>query len=152
VADRGVVYIVWGEKIQPILQRSIASVNRLHPELPIHVETIAPDSTLLDKARMHRLTPFEETVFLDSDTVVLGRLDYGFDMAGRPRPADQGLQAGAVGDLNRFLISPPDQVGYHHLHHLVPQGAHLGLGHPQRVGGAGLRHGIRVPSWPIEIR
>ena len=83
MADRGVVYIVWGEKIQPILQRSIASVNRLHPELPIHVETIAPDSTLLDKARMHRLTPFEETVFLDSDTVVLGRLDYGFDMAAR---------------------------------------------------------------------
>ena len=30
---------------------------------------------------MHRLTPFEETLFLDSDTVVLDRLDFGFEMA-----------------------------------------------------------------------
>jgi hypothetical protein len=32
---------------------------------------------------MFHLTPFETTVFLDADTVVLGRLEYGFEMAER---------------------------------------------------------------------
>ena len=81
VADRGIVYIVWGEKVLPILDRSRISVANIHPELPVHVEVLPPDSTLLDKSRMHRLTPFEETLFLDSDTVVMDRLDFGFDMA-----------------------------------------------------------------------
>jgi hypothetical protein len=30
---------------------------------------------------MLEVTPFEETLFLDNDTVVLGRLDYGFQKA-----------------------------------------------------------------------
>ena len=81
VADRGIVYIVWGDQVQPALTRSRLSVEKIHPELPVHVEILRPESSLLDKSRMHRLTPFEETLFLDSDTVVLDRLDFGFEMA-----------------------------------------------------------------------
>jgi hypothetical protein len=81
--DRGVIYIVWGDAILPTLNRSRKSLGEHHPELPIHVEFLAPDSTLLDKSRMHRLTPFEETLFLDSDTIVMDRLDFGFEMAAK---------------------------------------------------------------------
>lgn len=83
LADRGVVYMVWGDKVWPSLDRSRQSLQAVHPELPVHVEILPPDSTLLDKSRMHRLTPFDETLFLDSDTVVLDRLDFGFEMAER---------------------------------------------------------------------
>jgi len=33
---------------------------------------------LLEKARMAELSPFDETLFLDADTVVLDDLDFGF--------------------------------------------------------------------------
>ncbi len=79
---RGVLYLKWGP-IDAVLQRSIASVRSIHPELPIHVQQLPDTSTLLDKAEMMNFTPFEETLFLDADTVVLDRLDFGFDMAVR---------------------------------------------------------------------
>lgn len=84
---RGVLYVVWGDSIAPVLQRSIDSVRRWHPELPIHVERLEvgddPIRGLLRKPRMFDLSPFEETVFLDADTVVLGRLDFAFERARR---------------------------------------------------------------------
>lgn len=82
---RGVLYIVWKGDIDPspILERSIASVKKHHPELPIHVEWLPEGSTLLDKAAMADITPFDETLFLDADTVVLGRLDYAFEKAAK---------------------------------------------------------------------
>lgn len=78
---RGVLYLVWGEGVEAVLARSCASVRQIHPELPIHVERLPRGSNLLDKARMSELSPFEETLYLDADTVVLGRLDYAFDRA-----------------------------------------------------------------------
>ncbi len=77
---RGVLYLCWGEK-NTALQRSIRSLLQHHPELPYHVERLPDDSTLLDKVAMFELSPFEETLFLDADTLVLGRLDFGFSMA-----------------------------------------------------------------------
>lgn len=82
-AKRGVVYIVWGKFDQRLLDRSIASLKAHHPELPVHVERLPDGSGLLDKAGMLGLTPFEETLFLDGDTVVLDRLDFGFEKAMR---------------------------------------------------------------------
>jgi len=79
MTGRGILYMHWGEKHRAMLDRSIASVKRFHPEIPIHVETLPDDSTLLDKARMFDLTPFDETLFLDTDTVVLGDLGFAFD-------------------------------------------------------------------------
>jgi len=79
-AKRGILYVKWGPN-NAILERSIESVKRIHPELPIHVHQLPDNSTLLDKAGLFNFSPFEETLFLDVDTVVLDRLDFGFEMA-----------------------------------------------------------------------
>lgn len=83
MSNRGILYVYWGNKYQKYLDRSIESVKRWHPELPIHVETLPEKSTFLDKARMYEMSPFEETLFLDVDTVVLGNLTFGFEKAGK---------------------------------------------------------------------
>lgn len=65
-----------------MLSRSIASLKRTHPNLPFEVVRIPapadPIMGLLEKARMAELSPFDETLFLDADTVVLDDLDFGF--------------------------------------------------------------------------
>ena len=77
---KGALYMVWpgDPRTEAALQRSIASLQAVHPELPYHVEVMPEGTTLLDKARMYDLSPFDETLFIDADTVVLGRLDFGF--------------------------------------------------------------------------
>jgi hypothetical protein len=84
--ERGVMYMVWGhdDKTERALDRSKKSVNTVHPELPIEVIRLDADDSikgLLEKARMFERSPFRETLFLDADTVVLGRLDFGFRKA-----------------------------------------------------------------------
>src|SRR5262245_18278213 len=80
--DRGVLYIVWGDQIEPMLNRSIASVHAHHPGMPIHVARAEPQSAGLQaKAKMGTASPFKTTLYLDADTVVLGNLDYGFERA-----------------------------------------------------------------------
>src|SRR5438067_9971407 len=84
VADqRGVLYVKWGNRLDHALARSVASLKAVHPDLPIHVHELPVASSLLDKANMFDWTPFQETLYLDVDTVVLGRLDYGFERAQR---------------------------------------------------------------------
>jgi hypothetical protein len=110
---RGVLYVVWGDAVQPVLQRSIASVRKHHPELPIHVVTLPSHldahAGLLEKSRMMDMTPFDSTLFLDADTVVLGRLDFGFRQAERHGLACTigecpwaGRYAGLSGDLIEY--------------------------------------------------
>lgn len=86
-SGRGVLYMVWGKEIEATLQRSIASVKAIHPELPVEVIRLDgggdDPKNLLHKARMAERTPFAETLFLDADTVVLDRLDFGFAKAQR---------------------------------------------------------------------
>src|SRR3954470_2489079 len=79
---RGVLYVKWGPN-DAVLERSINSVRAIHPELPIPVHQLMGNPTLLDKAGMFDITPFEETLFLDVDTVILDKLDFGFEMATR---------------------------------------------------------------------
>lgn len=81
-AKRGILYVKWGPE-NSVLQRSANSVRAFHPELPIHVHRLPDSATLLDKAAMMDFSPFDETLFLDIDTIVMGRLDFGFDMANR---------------------------------------------------------------------
>ncbi len=83
MSQRGILYITWGNKSEDVLERSMASAARHHAELPIHVVRLPESATLLEKSKMFEMTPFEETLFLDADTVVLGRLDFGFEKAGR---------------------------------------------------------------------
>lgn len=83
MATRGVLYIVWGNFDAAILARSRESLARVHPDLPVHVAELPAGATLLDKAAMMELTPFDETLFLDADTVVLDDLSFGFEQAVR---------------------------------------------------------------------
>jgi len=79
---RGILYMIWGDdaKHHATLQRSIDSVKQYHPELPIHIEKLK-DGGKINKTRICNITPFDETVFLDNDTVVMGRLDFAFEKA-----------------------------------------------------------------------
>jgi hypothetical protein len=78
---RGVLYMKWGTKIEPIFQRSLKSLRQFHPELQVQVAELSDKATLLDKARMFDISPFEQTLFLDTDTIVMDRLDFGFEKA-----------------------------------------------------------------------
>ena len=82
---RGALYLVWGDAADAPLRRSLASLARFHPELPVEIVRLEPRSSqpLFAKAALGELSPFGETLFLDADTVVLGRLDYGFAKAAR---------------------------------------------------------------------
>jgi predicted O-linked N-acetylglucosamine transferase (SPINDLY family) len=81
-AKRGIIYMIWGndEKHEKTLQRAIASVRKYHPELPVHIERFETGGKI-NKTRICDLSPFEETAFLDNDTIVMGKLDFGFDKA-----------------------------------------------------------------------
>jgi hypothetical protein len=81
-AKRGILYMIWGDdaKHHATLQRSIDSVKQYHPELPIHVEKLT-DGGKINKTRICNITPFDETLFLDNDTIVMDRLDFGFEKA-----------------------------------------------------------------------
>ncbi len=78
----GVLYIVWGEDGERFLKRSTSSLEASNPGLTYRVVRLTV-GTLLDKARMGELSPFDLTVFLDADTVVLGDLEFGFAAARR---------------------------------------------------------------------
>jgi hypothetical protein len=82
---RGILSIYWGDEKKLPIERLKASVTKYHPELQhkiIKVEAPSGDASSLNKkAAMLDLSPFDETLFLDVDTVVLGRLDFGFEKA-----------------------------------------------------------------------
>ncbi|MCB1121755.1 MAG: hypothetical protein KJT03_09415 [Verrucomicrobiae bacterium] len=82
-ASRGAVYLYWGTQPEEEMKRSVESLKRFHPELPVRQIKLKDGSSLLDKSSMLKLSPFESTLFLDTDTVVLDRLDFGFDQAER---------------------------------------------------------------------
>lgn len=79
---RGVLYMLWGTKCDEELERSKASVERLG--LQTHVVRIeSRGDTLHQKSKMDEISPFDETLFLDTDTLALLELSYGFEMATR---------------------------------------------------------------------
>lgn len=82
---RGVIYMVWGdnERVHAALPRAVASLKKHHPEFRPVVLRMPDDSDLRCKSRMFELSPFDQTLYLDADTLVLGRLDYGFEKAAK---------------------------------------------------------------------
>lgn len=82
---RGVLLMVWkGDyDASELVDRVRQSVREYHPDMPVHVEHLPDGSSLLDKSQMLDLSPFDETLFLDADTVVLGDLSFGFEQAGK---------------------------------------------------------------------
>jgi len=85
--SRGILSIYWGEEAKLPIERLKASVRKFHPNLPHEIIKLdAPSgdlSSLNKKATMFDLSPFDETLFLDLDTVVMGNLDFGFEKAGQ---------------------------------------------------------------------
>jgi hypothetical protein len=83
--SRGILSIYWGDESRLPIDRLKDSLNKFHPELPhkiIKVDAPTEDfSSLNQKAAMFDLSPFDETLFLDLDTVVLGNLNFGFEKA-----------------------------------------------------------------------
>jgi len=87
----GVLYMLWGTSHDHLLERSIASLKLYHPDLPIQVHRVQTTSheesmshaMLLEKSRMLAISPFENTLFLDADTMVMGRLDFALEKAER---------------------------------------------------------------------
>lgn len=82
---RGVLYIHWGRdrfpEIGPALKRSKESLARFHRGWPVHEIELPPEAGLVEKARMYEMSPFDETLYLDVDTEVLGNLEFGFEKA-----------------------------------------------------------------------
>jgi hypothetical protein len=86
MAERGVIYTIWGNgnKYETALERSRRSLAAIHPELPVEVirrPAASGSRGLAEKSHMFAASPFRETLYLDIDTVVLGRLDFGFEKA-----------------------------------------------------------------------
>ena len=82
---RGILSIYWGDESKLPIDRLKLSVGRFHPELPheiikVDVPTTRQDSLYI-KSQMMDMSPFEETLFLDVDTVVMGNLNFGFTKA-----------------------------------------------------------------------
>lgn len=81
---RGALFIHWqgdDPRVAEALPRAQASLKKHHPELEQATIELPAGSTLLDKSQMLDVTPFDSTLFLDADTVTLGRLDFGFAKA-----------------------------------------------------------------------
>ncbi len=83
--SRGIISIYWGDEAKLPIQRLCNSVKQFCPDLRhelIKIDAVSGDpKSLNQKAAMLELSPFEETLFLDVDTVVMGNLDFGFEKA-----------------------------------------------------------------------
>lgn len=113
---RGVLYIVWGKYNQQELDRSI---NSLRPwGLDYHVEVVKDEGLhLAHKAQMYNVSPFDTTLYLDTDTVVKGDLYYGFEQAEKHQvacciaPASSGYLAGRQIGMNTHPELPQYNTG-----------------------------------------
>ncbi|MCW2284293.1 hypothetical protein M2323_002158 [Rhodoblastus acidophilus] len=90
--SKGVVYLAWGEKFISEARNSVSSVKR-HNQIPCTLITnheIEPgqfdsvvnlqlQNSYKDKVLINQ-SPYSKTVFLDTDTTILGSLDQIFDL------------------------------------------------------------------------
>lgn len=74
--SRGVLYICTGDKYVEMAAKSAASVMRTNPDLPIHIHRGEGEGlgSRMAKLSMDLITPFDETIFMDCDTLVGGEL------------------------------------------------------------------------------
>ena len=91
-AEKGVLYIAYGEKARAGAVASIKSLRRSNPDLPVAVVSDTPVGAEADwichldlslgarevKTRIYSLSPFRKTLYLDADTEVLGSGEGGF--------------------------------------------------------------------------
>ena len=93
---RGAIYVATGDSYRSDAERSAASLKKIHPDLPICLFSDKPSTSpafdhYIEIRNPHRrskldclsLSPFEETLFLDTDTRVIGPVDDAFDLLQR---------------------------------------------------------------------
>jgi len=95
IAERGVLYVAYGEKARAQAQESMRSLRKFS-DLPVAVisdEALeGADHMILhgevdrgaraQKTRMYSLSPFKETLFLDADTELVSDPAFGFELLG----------------------------------------------------------------------
>jgi len=95
-AKRGVVYVAWGRDHVDVARRSAASVKHWNPSLltaiwchadddvsGFDLSFVIPEGLKRPKVNLLGQTPFEETLFLDNDTLVRENLGSLFDLLQR---------------------------------------------------------------------
>jgi len=70
-----------GDRLDRLLERSIASLRRFHSDLAVHVAELPQNSDIMAKSLVFDSSPFDETLYLDCDTVVLSPIGFGFEAA-----------------------------------------------------------------------
>ena len=93
VRSRGIVYVAWGKAHVEVARRSAESVKRHNPDLPCAIWCAAdddtrgfdrafviPDGLKRPKTAVLHESPFDETLFLDNDTIVRADLSSLFDL------------------------------------------------------------------------
>lgn len=95
MTTRGVLYVAYGDKARESCARSIQTVRRFLPEIPVAVVSATPLENVecihihrpeadpgarTYKTQIYALSPFDETLFLDADTEVVSSPDAGFDL------------------------------------------------------------------------
>lgn len=79
---RGIVYVVWNKAtIAEELNKSIQSAIKFNIPYTVIEKPDAPRFQLWNKTSMYDLSPYNTTLFLDSDTEILGDLSLGFEKA-----------------------------------------------------------------------
>ncbi|MBE2283720.1 MAG: hypothetical protein IAE77_09720 [Prosthecobacter sp.] len=103
--EHGVLYVAYGQRHLAEAIHSCGSLRRVHAEIPVHLVTSAEDlatrgdelhahfgscsvhpdirRTFRDKIIGMQMSPFPRTLYLDSDTELLGRVDDVFDILGK---------------------------------------------------------------------
>lgn len=91
--SRGVVYVAWGKAHVDVARRSAASVKKYNPGLPCVIwcaedddtsgfdgSYVIPETMTRPKVGALRLSPFQETLYLDNDTIIRADLGSLFDL------------------------------------------------------------------------
>lgn len=103
----GVLYVYWGNGPEVDLQKSLHSVKKLGYDY--HIVKLEGQRHYGDKARMYELSPFETTLFLDTDTILLDNINYGFEKANRHGLA---LSIAPACYARRFIKNCGDWIEY----------------------------------------
>lgn len=79
--NSGVFYLYWGDNHKQEVKFSKSSA--LNYGYNVSDACLNETSILGNKSQMYDLSPFENTLYLDTDTIICGNLDFGFKMAER---------------------------------------------------------------------
>lgn len=82
--DRGILYLIWGDnpRDRELQEKSIESIKKFN--IPYTIREMDYRRGLLNKSDMYYFSPYENTLFLDNDTIVLAdSLEFGFQMSDR---------------------------------------------------------------------